>query len=71
MPETYLTVEQAAASLQVTERTMLQWLRTGTLPGRKLGGVWRIHPGVLDEFMRGGPVPAHDGPQEEPGRNDC
>ena len=54
MDAPYLTVEQVAAKLQVSERTVLQWLRAGELPGRKLGRLWRIHPGVLDGFMRVG-----------------
>ena len=49
----YLTTEQAADALQVSGRTVLQWLRSGVLPGRKLGGLWRIHPDVLDQFIRG------------------
>ncbi|MBM4258548.1 MAG: helix-turn-helix domain-containing protein [Deltaproteobacteria bacterium] len=48
-----LTVPQAAAQLQVSERTIYEWLREGKLPGRKIGKVWRLSAQVLNEFMRG------------------
>ena len=37
-----LTVEQAAEFLQVSPYTVRQWLRTGKIPGRKIGRVYRI-----------------------------
>ena len=48
-----LTVPQAAAQLQVSERTIYEWLREGKLPGRKIGKVWRLSAEVLNDFMRG------------------
>ncbi len=40
--ERYLTVEQAAALLQVHPDTVRHWLRTQQLRGRKIGRIWRI-----------------------------
>jgi excisionase family DNA binding protein len=47
-----LTVPQAAARLQVSERTIYEWLRDGKLPGRKIGKVWRMSADAIDDFLR-------------------
>ena len=52
MDEKLLTPAQAAERLQVTERTVYQWLRHGTLPGHRLGRLWRIHPRDFDSFLQ-------------------
>jgi len=54
-----LTVPQAAARLQVSERTIYEWLREGKLPGRKIGKVWRLSAEVLNDFMRGALIRSH------------
>jgi excisionase family DNA binding protein len=48
-----LTVPQAAAQLQVSERTVYEWLRDGKLPGRKIGKVWRMSADAIADFLRG------------------
>ena len=48
-----LTVPQAAEQLQVSERTVYEWLRDGKLPGRKIGKVWRLSAEAINEFVRG------------------
>ncbi len=62
-----LTVPQAAAQLQVSERTVYEWLRDGKLPGRKIGKVWRMSADAIVDFLRGdatsnGTIP---GPSQE------
>ena len=52
MDEKLLTPAQAAERLQVTERTVYQWLRQGKLPGHRLGRLWRIHPRDYDSFLK-------------------
>ena len=57
-----LTVPQAAVHLQVSERTVYEWLRDGKLPGRKIGKVWRMSTDAIADFLRGdmtttGPLP--------------
>lgn len=49
---TIFTPEQAADHLQVTRRTIYTWLREGKLPGRKIGGSWRVSETALEEFLR-------------------
>jgi len=48
-----LTVPQAAEQLQVSERTVYEWLRDGKLPGRKIGKVWRLSAEAIVDFLRG------------------
>jgi excisionase family DNA binding protein len=48
-----LTVPQAAAQFQVSERTIYEWLRDGKIPGKKIGKVWRMSAEVLNDFLRG------------------
>ncbi len=48
-----LTVEQAAALLQVTPRTVYEWLKRRRIPGRKVGKVWLIPEDALLEYLRG------------------
>lgn len=49
-----LTVEQAAQQLQVSTKTVYEWLRSGKLPGRKIGKMWRMSEEALVELLRGG-----------------
>jgi excisionase family DNA binding protein len=37
-----LTIEQAAAYLQMNPQVVRRWLRKGKLPGFKMGQEWRI-----------------------------
>jgi excisionase family DNA binding protein len=50
--ETLMTPAQVAQRLQVTERTVASWLRTGRLPGVKLGRLWRVHPAALQAAVK-------------------
>jgi excisionase family DNA binding protein len=49
--ETLLTPEQVASRLQVTPRTIYDWLRNGRLRGIKIGRLWRVRPLDLDFFL--------------------
>ena len=50
--EDLLTVEEVAHRLGVGPVTIYRWCREGRLPGLKLGKVWRVRQGALDEFLR-------------------
>jgi excisionase family DNA binding protein len=54
-PNKLLTPEQAAELLQVSTRTMYDWLRNGQVPGVQIGGkLWRIREGdILSQDARG------------------
>jgi excisionase family DNA binding protein len=47
-----LTPEQAAAILQLSPKTLKDWLRAGKLPGCKIGRFWRVKPADLEAFIR-------------------
>src|SRR4051812_4097829 len=45
-----LTLYEAAEQLGVHYMTVYRYVRTGRLPGRKVGAEWRIEPGDLATF---------------------
>jgi excisionase family DNA binding protein len=49
--EKLLTPTDVAERLQLQERTVTRWLRTGYLRGFKLGKEWRISPKDVHSFI--------------------
>lgn len=49
-----VSVAEAAARLGVPHDRVQRWMRTGELPGVKLGGRWRIRVVILAELERSG-----------------
>jgi uncharacterized protein len=49
-----LTVEQAAAKLQISAKVVREYLRTGILPGRKVGKAWRVVESDLENWVSSG-----------------
>jgi excisionase family DNA binding protein len=47
-----LTVEQAAATLQLSPKTLKGWLRAGKLTGCKIGRQWRVREVDLKTFIQ-------------------
>lgn len=47
------TLEQAAALLQISPDTYYRRVRLGLLPGRKLGGQWRVPRAALHRYVEG------------------
>jgi excisionase family DNA binding protein len=47
----YLTPEQIARMLSVTERKIQDMLRSGVLKGVKIGKEWRVSPADLEEYL--------------------
>jgi excisionase family DNA binding protein len=64
IPARILTVPQAAEQLQVCERTLYEWLRSGRIPGRKIGRMWRMSEQVLIDFLRGDLFDRHSSPDD-------
>ena len=55
MPETFLTVPEAARLVRVAEMTVYSLARAGQLPGAiKVGNQWRIERACLLDWARGG-----------------
>jgi excisionase family DNA binding protein len=50
--ERLLTPEDAAKALVVKSSTVREWLRTGRLKGVKMGRLWRVREGDLEEFLK-------------------
>lgn len=50
--ESFLTVDQVAAKLQVRSTTIREWIRKGQLPAVKLGRIYRIEPEQLERFIK-------------------
>ncbi len=51
----FLTVDQAAAKLQMHPRTIRRLLARGELPGQKIGvRQWRVSATALSAFVEGG-----------------
>jgi len=48
-----MTPEEVAAYLRLDEQTTYRLLRSGTLPGIKIGRQWRIWRADLDTHLRG------------------
>jgi len=51
MNEKLLTPAQVAERLQITERTVYEWIRGGKLTALKLGRLWRIRQDDLEAFL--------------------
>jgi excisionase family DNA binding protein len=47
-----LTTEQAAAILQLTPKTIKDWLRAGKLTGYKMGRLWRVTEADLEALIQ-------------------
>jgi len=46
-----LTLEEAAAYLRVHPRTLRLQATQGTVPGAKIGRVWRFHKHQLEQWL--------------------
>ena len=49
--EQILTLREAAEYLRLSQRTLLRLLREGRIPGRKIGGQWRLTERRLTEYV--------------------
>jgi excisionase family DNA binding protein len=54
MDEMYLTPEQVAEKLQIPLKSVMNYLRSGKLPGAKFGKHWRIKASDLDACFQQG-----------------
>jgi excisionase family DNA binding protein len=48
-----LTPREAAAYLSIHVRTIYRLVKSGGIPGRKVGGSWRFKKDALDEWLSG------------------
>jgi excisionase family DNA binding protein len=66
MDAEYFTPQDVADRLQLSVKTVLDYLRTGKLGGVKAGKHWRIRPADIDAFLRPSPAVTLVAPAREP-----
>lgn len=49
----YLTPEEVAEALKVSVKVVKDWLRAGTIPGTKVGKLWRVPRTDLEQWLEG------------------
>jgi excisionase family DNA binding protein len=49
----YLTPAQVAEKLQMNARVVRRMLAEGTLPGKRVGRIWRVSAHALRDFIEG------------------
>ena len=62
------TVQDVALALKCTARCVYNYLRSGKIPGQKIGGRWRILEDDLREFISTGAIGGGSAPQGERGQ---
>jgi excisionase family DNA binding protein len=50
-PQPLLTIDEAAAIYQVSNKTIRRWIKAGDLVAAKLGNQWRIDPADVKRFF--------------------
>ncbi|MCA8008619.1 MULTISPECIES: helix-turn-helix transcriptional regulator [Burkholderiaceae] len=50
-PDEILTINEVAAYLKASRRTVYRLAASGKLPAFKLGGTWRFRRGELDQWI--------------------
>lgn len=50
-PDEILTIDEVAAYLKASKRTVYRLAAIGELPAFKLGGTWRFRRGDLDQWI--------------------
>lgn len=48
----WLTADEAAHLLKVSEQTMRTWMRSGQIPAAKIGRVWRVSAASIEDFLQ-------------------
>lgn len=49
--EDLLTLQEVSATLRLTDQGVINLIKRGDLKGGKIGGVWRVKPGDLDDYV--------------------
>lgn len=70
----WLSVEDLAEYLGVSRDTVYTWLSTKTLPGHKVGRLWKFKRAEIDDWVRAGtestaPIAPSNGRLSRPSRS--
>lgn len=52
--EPWLSLEEIARHLGVSQDTVHRWIRTRTLPAHKVGRLWKFQVSEVNEWVRAG-----------------
>lgn len=53
-PEPWVSLEEIAQHLAVSQDTVHRWIRNRKMPAHKIGRVWRFKVSEVDEWVRAG-----------------
>lgn len=49
-----MSIEQACALLDLSDKTVVKYVRQGLIKGNKLGGKWRVNRDSVGNYFEGG-----------------
>jgi excisionase family DNA binding protein len=58
--EPWASVEDVAKHLGVAKDSVYRWIDTRSLPGQKIGRLWKFKLTEVDEWVRAGGADAHE-----------
>lgn len=64
-PEPWVSLEEIAQHLAVSQDTVHRWMRSRGLPAHKVGRIWRFKVSEVDEWIRGGNAGAPSGAEKD------
>jgi len=59
-PEPWVSLEEIAQHLAVSQDTVHRWIRSRGLPAHKVGRIWRFKVTEVDEWVRAGHAGTED-----------
>jgi excisionase family DNA binding protein len=68
LSEPWVSVDDVATHVGVAKDTVYRWIETRTLPGHRVGRLWKFKLSEVDDWVRAGraaddepsPIPAND-----------
>jgi excisionase family DNA binding protein len=51
MEKNYLTIEETAEKLSVSQKTIRRYINNGKISAQKIGGIWRIYEESLTDYV--------------------
>lgn len=61
--ETWVSLEEIAQHLGVSQDTVHRWIRLRALPAHKVGRLWKFKISQVDEWVQAGKADTSDGEQ--------
>ena len=64
-PEPWVSLEDIAKHLDVSQDTIHRWIRNRSMPAHQIGRLWKFKISEVDEWVRSGARDAEDDEQGE------